>query len=503
MTFDDLSKKISYLPQDNQKKISEAYNFARKIHQHEKRGTGESYIQHPLHVAYFLAENQLDASTIIGALLHDTLESNPKIQEEIKQKFGKEIFDLTEGVTKLGKIKIKKSWFYPIQFLQERQRKQLGYERHVESLRKMFIAMSKDIRIILIKFADRLHNMQTLAGVRDDKRKRIAQETLEIYSPIAHRLGMGKLKGTLEDLAFPYAFPKEYEQAKKLVGKSYETKEKVVDQIIPEIKKILTDHKINFYQIDGRKKHLYSLWKKLQRYDYELDKIHDIIAVRVIVKSIEDCYKVLGLIHKNWRPLIGRIKDYIAVPKPNAYQSLHTTIFTSDGEIIEIQIRTQEMHYQAEYGIASHWHYSEQALKKNRNSLKVDRGQIGWVTELARWQEKLTDENEWIKGLNLDFFGDRIFVFTPQGDIHDLPRDATPVDFAYSIHTEVGNHCNGAKVNSKLVRLDYKLSNGDIVQIFTDLKNKGPKRDWLKFVKTQRARSKIKSHIGNGLILGR
>lgn len=504
MTIDKLLEKTNdYCTPTDQKAIKLAYEFAQNIHKHETRGTGGPYIQHPLKVAYYLAENELDPSTIIGALLHDTEETNPKISSEISKIFGSEVADLVEGVTKLGKIKIKKSWFLPFKFLRSRQEKQLGFQRHLESLRKMLLAMSKDIRVILIKFADRLHNMQTLEGVRPDKQRRIAQETLEIYAPIAHRLGMGKLKGTLEDLSFPYVYPKEYEMTKQLAGKSYQEKEKVCNKAQEIISKVLIENHINSH-IDGRKKHLYSLWKKLTQHNNDINKIYDIIAVRIVVDSIEECYKVLGLIHKTWRPLIGRIKDYIAVPKPNGYQSLHTTIFGPDGEILEIQIRTNQMHYNAEYGIAAHWHYAQ----KNKSAGNVHKGshlndKLTWLDELAKWQEAQTDENELLNGLNLDFFKDRIFVFTPQGDIHDLPANSSPVDFAYSIHTEVGNKCIGAKVNGKIVKLDYSLNNGDIVDIITKSQSK-PKRDWLRFVKTQRARSKIKSFITkNSLILGK
>lgn len=501
MTIKDLLDKTNYLFKTDQQMIERAYDFASQAHQGQKRGTGEAYIQHPLQVAAYLAENQLDSTTVAAALLHDTEEENSALRGQINREFGPEIAQLVEGVTKLGKIKIKKSWFLPLKFLQERQQKQLGLQRHLESLRKMLLAMSKDVRVILIKFADRLHNMQTLAGVRPDKQRRIAQETLEIYAPIAHRLGMGKLKGTLENLAFPYVYPKEYAETKKLAGPSYEEKEIVCNKAKEIIKKILIENKIKYLYLDGRKKHLYSLWRKLQRYDNDISKIYDIVAVRIVVESIENCYKVLGLIHKTWRPLIGRIKDYIAVPKPNGYQSLHTTVFGPGGEIIEIQIRTQDMHYNAEYGIAAHWHYSQvQQSAKRKTSSHLPKNKLDWLQELAKWQEKQTDENELLRGLNLDFFRDRIFVFTPQGDIHDLPAGATPVDFAYAIHTEVGNKCIGAKVNGKIVKLNHILTNGDIVEITTNQKSKGPKRDWLKFVISSRARSKIRSHVGNGLI---
>jgi GTP pyrophosphokinase len=489
-----LSVAKKYCSTREQAIIKDAYKFACDVHKNQTRGTGESYIDHPLNVAYFLSENELDYASIAAALLHDTEEEDPQYKKLIEEKFGKEIAELVEGVTKLGKIKIKKSWFLPIKFLQNHQQKQLGFKRHIESLRKMLLAMSKDIRVILIKFADRLHNMQTLEGVRPDKRHRIAQETLEVYAPIAHRLGMGKLKAALETLSFPYVYPKEYKETLKLTGKKYLHKEKVVNETISKVKEILNENKIKYFEIDGRKKQLYSLWKKLVEFNYQIDKIYDIVAVRIVVSSIEDCYSVLGLIHKTWRPLIGRIKDYIAVPKPNGYQSLHTTIFGPFGEIIEIQIRTIEMHQKAEFGIAAHWQYKE----KNNKSFKSE---LYWLNELANWQENQTDKNELIRGLNLDFFNNRIFVFTPQGDIHDLPSNSTPVDFAYSIHTEVGNSCCGTKVNGKIAKLDHKLKNGDIVEIVTNPKSNGPKKDWLRFVITQRARNKIKNLTSNNLII--
>lgn len=488
MTINDLLKITQkYCDPREQVLIKKAYFCAEKIHQGEKRGTGEAYIMHPLMTAKWLAENELDADTISAALLHDVVENNPSESQEIKKIFGAHIAELVDGVTKLGKIKIKKSWFLLFKIFQNQQEKQLGFERHVESLRKMLMAMSKDIRVIFIKFADRLHNMQTLNGVYPQKRERIARETIEIYAPLAYRLGMGELKGTLEDLAFPYAYPKEYEWVKKIAGPKYQEKGKHLEKAMRIIKLKLAENKIKA-QIHGRKKHLYSLYKKLIKYDRNLSKIYDLVAIRIIVDSVEACYKVLGIVHSMWKPLLGRIKDYIAMPRPNGYQSLHTTVFGPDGEILEIQIRTWKMHNMAENGIAAHWHYSQ-----DKKSTKIPKDKFEWVQELGRWQGKLIDRNEWSKGLRLDFFEKRIFVFTPQGDIRDLPASATPIDFAYSVHTEIGNKAKLAKVNGKLVRLNHKLSNGDIVDVIIDKNSKGPKRDWLRFVKTSKARGKIKS----------
>ncbi len=482
----------NYLSNSDQKKIIEAFELAKTVHKNKKRGTGEDYIEHPIEVATYLAQEKMDAPTIIAALLHDAEEDDPKIKNQIIKQFGKEVGDLVEGVTKLGKIKIKKSWFYPFKFFQEQQQKQLGFERHVESLRKMLIAMSHDIRVIMIKFADRLHNMKTLQGVSKIKRERIARETLEIYSPLAYRLGMGKIKGELEDLAFPYAYPKEYEELKKRIGKKYDEKEKSLKKIMSILGRKLDSLKIKS-EIHGRRKHFYSLWKKLHRYDNNLEKIHDLVAVRIIVNNIDDCYKVLGIVHSLYRPLIGRIKDYIALPKPNGYQSLHTTIFGPDKEIVEIQIRTHEMHERAENGIAAHWYYSDKKSDEAKKS-KIAKEQIEWLEELTRRQESLKNARELAEALKLDFFHDRIFVFSPEGDVYDLPLDATPVDFAYAVHTEIGETCLSAKVNKTLVRLNHPLKNGDIVEIVTK-KGSIPKRDWLKFVKTSRARNKIRLYF--------
>ncbi|MCL5794826.1 MAG: RelA/SpoT family protein [Patescibacteria group bacterium] len=490
--IDLLKKTGNYLNKADQDLITKAYYFAKDAHKGEKRGTGEEYINHPLHSAYLLAINNFDAQTIAAALLHDVAENNPHKIKSLKAEFGPEIFEIIDGVTKLGKIKIKKSWFFPLNLLQNRRQKQLGYERHIESLRKMLLAMAKDLRVVMIKFADRIHNMQTLKGVRPEKRERIARETLEIYAPLAYRLGMGKVKGELEDLAFPYAYPKEYQKVKNIVGHKYEEKEEYLKKVIEVLENKI--HKVGIKaKIHGRRKHLYSLYKKLKKYDFDITKIYDLVAVRIIVNNLEDCYKVLGIIHQTWKPLIGRIKDYIAVPKPNGYQSLHTTVFAIDGEIVEIQVRTKEMHDKAENGIAAHWHYKD-IRQKPANMAKIAKDQLVWLKELEKWQQNIKDSKEFSQILKIDFFKDRIFVFTPQGDVHDLPLGATPVDFAYAIHSDVGNTCVGAKLNGKMIKLDQPLKNGDIVDIITK-KESEPKRDWLKFVKTSRARGRIKSYL--------
>jgi len=498
MNIDDiLSKTNDYLGTEDRKLIRNAYDFAFDAHKNQARGTGEPYIQHPLAVSYQLACDRLDAKAISAALLHDVAEDNPEKLIKMKEQFDPEIIQLVEGVTKLGKIKIKKSWFLPLRYLQDKKEEELVFERHVESLRKMFMAMSKDTRIVIIKLADRLHNMKTLEGVTPDKRERIARETLEIYSPLAHRLGMGKLKGELEDLAFPYAYPKEYSDLKKKVGPKYEKKEKYISKIKYILKEELDKNGIKVIEINGRKKHLYSLFRKLNKYDNDIGKIYDLVALRLIVSSTEDCYKALGIVHSLWKPLIGRIKDYIALPKPNGYQSIHTTVFGPEGEIFEIQIRTFGMHERAEFGIAAHWHYSDQKKTDKyykRESKTLDKTELEWLKELAEWNKKADNKKEWEKGVKMDFFEDRIFTFTPQGDVINLPTGATTVDFAYAVHSEVGDACSGAKVNGKIVSLNNNLKNGDIVEIITNKKTH-PKRDWLNFVKTSRAKNRIKSKL--------
>lgn len=483
-----------YLNKKKQKVIVEAYNEAKKIHKKEKRVSGEPYITHPLKVAYYITQEKLDEKAIAAALLHDVVENSSRSIQYIERKFGTEIAMLVDGLTKLNKVKIKSKWTISELLINKITGKdRLMFEQHVDNLRKMVLAMTKDIRIILIKLADRLHNMQTIKYLPKEKRFEIAQQTLEIYAPIAYRLGMGELKGTLEDLSFPYVYPKEYKKIKKISAKYYPQQENYIDQakiiIAQEIKK----NKINA-EINGRKKHLYSLWKKLNNYNGDINKIYDLIALRIVVNSIEDCYKVLGIIHKKYKPLIGRIKDYIAVAKSNGYRSLHTTVFGPYGKILEIQIRDWEMHEQAEFGIAAHWHYStNKNYLKLKKTIHIPRLQVEWLKELALWHEKITDPEEWTNGLKMDFFKDHIYVYTPKGDVINLPNDSTPIDFAYSVHSEIGNSCIGAKINGKICKINTKLMNGDIVQIITNPKNQKPKKDWLKFVKSHKAKDYIKS----------
>jgi GTP diphosphokinase / guanosine-3',5'-bis(diphosphate) 3'-diphosphatase len=493
MTYDDLAEKIKYLNSTDQKLIRRAFDFATKAHEGQKRVTGEPYISHGLETAYFVANLKLDVQAICAALLHDVCEDTKCDVNTIRREFGRDITNIVDGVTKLDKIKITHRYV----FLTTKE-KMPEFDRQVETLRKMFMAMSNDIRVVIIKLADRYHNMKTLNSLPEEKRFRISRETIEIYAPLAYRLGMGNLKGDLEDLAFPYVYPKEYEELKSKVANRLQEKERYIDKL----KKILIK---NLYksgikcEIHGRTKHMYSLWRKLQRYNNDLNQIYDLVALRIIVNDIEDCYKVLGNIHNMWKPLVGRIKDYIAAPKPNGYQSIHTTVFAPEGEIVEIQIRTKKMHDQAEYGIAAHWHYSE---KKNtmdyilRKTSRVPRGELVWVKELAKWQKALSDNEEVATGLHADFFSDRIFVYTPTGEVKNLPAGATPVDFAYAVHTDIGHHFGGAKVNGKIVEISYPLQNGDICDIITK-KNARPKYDWLEFAKTSLARGKIKSATRN------
>jgi len=492
MPSEVLKKKIVYLPEPEQKQILRAFEFAKKAHLGQNRRTGEPFINHALQVAIFIADLKMDASAITAALLHDCIEDTNCSLADIQKNFGKTVAHLVSGVTKLGKIRIVKKWFFKVDKLELE-----SFDRQIETLRKMFMAMAKDIRVVIIKLADRLHNMKTIEGVDEQKRLRIAKETLDIYAPLAYRLGMGELKGQLEDLAFPYVYPQDFRKVKLLVADAMQNRRVYLDKVIKVVQKKLADENIKA-EIHGRAKHLYSLWRKLERYDNDISRIYDLIATRIIVNSVADCYRVLGIIHERWKPLVGRIKDYIAMPKPNGYQSLHTTVFCLDGKIVEFQIRTKEMHAQAENGIAASWHYSEKKgtldyiLKRIK---KVPQEDLRWVKELAKWQRNLQDNREFTHDLEVDFFSDRIFVYTPQGEVKDLPAGSTPIDFAYSIHSEIGNSCTGAKINGKMTSLSTVLHNGDIVEIIKAKRGGSPKRDWLEFVKTSLAKSHIKRGI--------
>lgn len=462
--------------------LRRAYEFAERAHKGQKRASGNPYITHPVHTAYTLSKMNLDDATIAAALLHDVVDDTPVTIEEVEKEFGKEIAFLVSGVTKLGKIKYR------------------GIERHVENLRKMFFAMAEDIRVVLIKLADRLHNMETLNYVPEEKQKRIALETIEIYAPLAMRLGIGSLRAKLDDLAFRYAYPEEYQWVVKNVKEKIQEREGYLKKVEPILKKELEKEGIPIIDINYRAKHYWSLYQKLLKRNMDFSQIHDLIAMRIIVESIQDCYAVLGAIHKNWKPLPGLIKDYIALPKPNGYKSIHTTVFCIDGRITEFQIRTRDMHEEAEYGIAAHWAYTEGG--KPDTGVKATDPRFAWVGQLREWQEKMSDttSDEFLESLRIDFFKDRIFVLTPKGDVIDLPEDATPIDFAYQIHSDIGNQATAARINGKIASLDSPLKNGDVIEILIQ-KNKKPSEKWVEFVKTNNARTKIKNSLKKERVL--
>ncbi len=461
--------------------IKKAYTFSRRAHEGQLRASGDPYFIHVIATAKNLARYSMDATTIAAGLLHDTIEDGKATEEEIKTEFGEDIFFLVEGVTKLGKVKYR------------------GRERHAESLRKFFVAMAADFRVLVIKLADRLHNLQTLQYVRPEKQRRIALESIEIYAPLAHRLGIGKLKGELEDAAFPFAYPKEYEEIEKFMNEKKEVSEQHIAAVKGSLERELNRQKIGIVKMSYRIKHKYSLWKKLQRYKHDPEKIYDIMALRVIVNSIEDCYRTLGLVHMFWKPVPDRIKDYIALPKLNGYQSLHTTIFTGDGGIVEIQIRTPEMHGIAEYGIASHFAY-----KETGDDGKISRGtsKYAWVDEFRELARAVHESGQFMQNLRMDFFKDRIFVFTPKGDVLDLPEDACPIDFAYAVHSDIGDHISGAKINGKMMPLSTKLAVNDIVEIITR-SEAHPTSKWLDYALTTMARKHIKAYVEEHSLLNK
>lgn len=468
MTIDRIINKVKENePNADISLLVKAFDFAQAAHRDQRRKTGEPYITHTLHTAFMLAQMKADLPTVIAGILHDIPEDTDIPITEIEKIFGSDIAYLVEGVTKLKKN---------IQYS--------GIERYSESLRKMFLAVAKDIRVILIKFADRLHNLRTLDAMPEEKRLRIAQETLEIYAPIAGLLGIWRIKWQMEDICFKYLYPEEF----KKIEYKYEVEKKFErNQYIQKIKNILGQKLSEAgieYSIESRFKHLYSIWKKMQRKDRKFDEIYDVFALRVVVNSVADCYKSLGIIHSIWKPKIQRFKDYIAAPKPNGYRSLHTTINGPEGKATEFQIRTAEMNEEAQYGIAAHWIYKQGGPKL----------QPKWIQDILNIQRESKDSNDFINQLKFDVFHDRIFVFTPKGDVIDLPEGSTPVDFAYAVHTEIGDKCVGALVNDKMWHLDKPLSNNDTVEIIIEKKRKGPNRDWLKSIKTNRAKSKIKQN---------
>ena len=462
----------SYQPNADTDLIRRAYELADAAHKGQKRVSGEDYIIHPLAVAKILTDLQIDDITISAAILHDVVEDTTHTLDEMRERFGDEVAMLIDGVTKLGRIQYKSK-----------------EEQQLESYRKMFLAMAKDIRVIMIKLADRLHNMRTLKYMREDKQKRIARETIEIYAPLANRLGISNVKWELEDLCLRYLDPKAYYDLVESVKQKRQERQAFIDEAHEQIVEKLEEAHITA-EIQGRAKHFYSIYKKMKRDQKDISEIYDLSALRVLVDSVKDCYGVLGIIHAMWKPLPGRFKDYIAMPKSNGYQSLHTTVICR-GYPLEIQIRTFAMHKVSEYGVAAHWKYKE-AGKSVGATCEYDQ-KMSWLRQMVSLQHELDDPREYFEALKVDVFSDEVFVFTPKGDVVDLPKGSIPIDFAYRIHTEVGHHCVGAKVNGKIVPLEYKLKNGDIVSIITNKSNSGPSRDWLNIVASSETRTKIRS----------
>lgn len=454
--------------------IEKAYSFAESAHKMQKRESGEPYIIHPVSVAVILSELGMDTSTIIAGLLHDVVEDTDYTYEDIVKIFNEEIANLVNGVTKLGKIEYKTK-----------------EEQQADNVRKMLLAMAKDIRVIIIKLADRLHNMRTLKYMPKEKQKGKAQETLDIYAPLAHRLGMSKIKWELEDLSFRYLHEEEYYQLVKEISEKRVERESYISEIISDLNRKLEASGIDS-DIDGRPKHFYSIYRKMVNKNKSIDQIFDLTAIRILVNSVKDCYGVLGIVHTIYKPIPGRFKDYIAMPKPNMYQSLHTTVIGPQGKTFEIQIRTFDMHKTAEYGIAAHWKYKE-GDNSVENGNKGFEQKLVWLRDMLEWQKETSDAEEFMEGFKIDLFSDEIFVFTPRGVVINLASGSTPIDFAYRIHTDVGNKCIGAKVNGKIVPLDYKLKTGDIAEIITSQSAKGPNMSWLNIAVTNQAKSKIKS----------
>ncbi|MCX6703441.1 MAG: HD domain-containing protein [Candidatus Zambryskibacteria bacterium] len=502
--MEDIQEILSLIPspsEEDKALVKKAYAFAKEAHKDQVRKSGEPYFTHLFATAKNLAELEMGAVTVSAGFLHDSIEDVGVTGETLEKEFGKEIRFLVEGVTKLGQLKYR------------------GTERYNESLRKLFVAMSQDIRVLVIKLADRLHNMRTLHFVPQEKQLRIAKETLEIYAPLAYRLGIRKLHRELEDLSFAYVYPEDYEKMLKLLKNKRSEEEEMLEKFNKSLKKEFAKNNITDFAVDYRVKGLYSLYKKLKRKDMDVDKVYDLLAMRVIVPTIGDCYRILGIIHSGWRPLPGRIKDYIAFPKPNGYQSIHTTVLNGFGGVIEVQIKTKEMQRESEYGITSHISYKQQDGKKkitnpsllwvkkilpvrdnfdasaNKTSKKINFDDVPrWVKELVEYQKDAGASDSVIDEIKSDFFEERIFVFTPKGDVIDLPKDSTAIDFAYNIHSDVGNHISGAKINGKFVAITTTLQNGDLVEAETRPNSK-PSRKWLEVVKTTIAKKHIRSSL--------
>ncbi|CAG1065180.1 GTP pyrophosphokinase [uncultured bacterium] len=466
-----LEKVAAYSPNADLEVVRKAYVFSGVVHQGQIRQSGEPYLTHPLEVANILTGLKMDVQSVATGLLHDTVEDTHTTIEKIAELFGEEVASLVDGLTKLSKMTFDKK-----------------ADHEAENFRKMILAMGRDIRVILIKLADRLHNMRTLGSLDPVKQRKIAQETMDIYAPLANRLGIGWIKTELEDLAFMYLEPEKYAGIREKLAKALDIKENFIETVKAEIDEKLKEHGVEG-EVTGRPKHLYSIYKKMRDQDVDIERIYDILAFRVIVKNLKDCYGVLGIVHSTWKPVPGRFKDFIAIPKLNMYQSLHTTVVGPFGMRMEIQIRTEEMHKVAEYGIAAHWKY-----KEGRPVESKDEKSFAWLRQLLEFQKDLKDSDEFMDSLKVGLFPEEVFVFTPKGDIKQFPNGATPVDFAYSIHTDIGNTCSGSKINGKMVPLKYKLKNGDIVEIIT-AQNHHPSKDWLKFIVSSRAKARVRQWI--------